>query len=121
MKKLIEQSQSEIFERIVRSGNGRVFRVRFVVVEREGILRGRVVSCVALNFIPSSVVEGCPDFSGDGVVLFLSTEKKTYIFNLVQKIGAKVASPYFNKFAFLTAIKIRAPAFAADGRGLHAD
>ena len=118
MKGLVRQNQSKIFERIVRDRSGRAFRVRFVVVEREGTLRGRVVSYAALNYFPSSVEEGCPK---GGVVVFLPTEKKVCVFRLVQKFCTKVASPYFNKFEFLSVIKIRAPAYAADGRGLHAD
>ncbi|TSC57722.1 MAG: hypothetical protein Greene041679_266 [Parcubacteria group bacterium Greene0416_79] len=45
MQHVTFETQSEIFERIVRNRNGRVFRVRFVAVERGGILRGRIVSC----------------------------------------------------------------------------
>ena len=48
MKKLLHQKQSEIFEKIVIRG-GKIFLVRFVIVEREGKLRGKVISCEAVE------------------------------------------------------------------------
>lgn len=88
----LQKNQSEVFEKIVCDRSGRLFRVRFVVVERGGALRGRVVSC-------------------EPMVVFLPSTKR-----FVNKTGLsfqvrKIVSPYFNKFAFLTAIKIRAPSF----------
>ncbi len=110
MKKLIEQNQSEVFEKIVRDRSGRLFRVRFVVVERGGILRGRVVSCTSLSEIHSLIKEGCLP-KGDGVVCLPVETQKSRTSRVVQKLGEKIVSLYFNKFAFLTAIKIRAPSF----------
>lgn len=92
MKKLIHQNQPEIFEKIVRDRSGRVFRVRFVVVERDGALRGRIVSCVPVV----GLIEGV---------------QTPVAFHIVKKLGEKIASPYFNKFCFLSVIKIRAPSF----------
>ncbi|MEK7169660.1 MAG: hypothetical protein AAB767_00035 [Patescibacteria group bacterium] len=58
--------EAEIFEKIVRR-NGRFFLVRFVIVERGGKLRGRVISCEALEVLPVGVTaesERClPAFS----------------------------------------------------------
>ncbi|HEY4508477.1 MAG TPA: hypothetical protein VJJ55_02360 [Candidatus Paceibacterota bacterium] len=112
MKTVFAQQYHEVFEKLVQAWDGRLFRVRFVVVERGGALRGRVISCTALDYFPSSVEEGWP-LQADGVVVFLPTEKKVCVFRLVQELGTKVASPYFNKFAFLTTIKIRAPSSCA--------
>lgn len=111
MKKLIYQHQSEVFEKVVCDRGGRLFRVRFVVVEREGTLRGRIISCVPLSEIPSLVEEGCHDFSRDGVVCLPIGTQKSNTSRTIKKLGKKIASPYFNKFRFLTAIKIRAPSF----------
>ena len=92
MKKIISQTQSEIFERIVRDRSGRAFRVRFVVVERGGTLRGRIISC-------------------EPVLAFLPPVKKS-VFATPLNFRVRTTAPtYFNKFAFLTAIKIRAPSF----------
>lgn len=92
MRKLIHQTQSEIFERVVRDRSGRAFRVRFVIVERGGALRGRIISCAP-------------------VVAFLPSVKKSVFATLINFRARSTVSPYFNKFAFLTAIKIRAPSF----------
>jgi hypothetical protein len=108
MKKLTAQNQYEVFERIICDRSGRTFRVRFVIVERGGALRGRVVSRTPVSEAPSVFKEGCPK---GGVVVFLPLENKAHTFHLIQKIGARITSPYFNKFAFLTVIKIRAPSF----------
>ncbi|MDO8594975.1 MAG: hypothetical protein Q7R93_05730 [bacterium] len=56
MKKLLHQKQSEIFERIVNR-NGKLFLVRFVVVERAGKLRGKVISCEAIESLSGSTKE----------------------------------------------------------------
>lgn len=92
MKKLTYQNQSEVFEKVVRARNGRLFRVRFVVVERGGALRGRVVSC-------------------EPIVVFLPSTKRFVNKTCLSFQVRKTVSPYFNKFQFLTAIKIRAPSF----------
>lgn len=110
MKKIIFQNQTEVFERVVRDARGRAFCVRFVVVERDGVLRGRILSCVPLSEIPSSVEEGCRAKRGGVVCLPVDTEK-FHTLSVAKKLGGIIASPYFNKFAFLTAIKIRAPSF----------
>lgn len=95
MKKLTYQNQSEVFEKIVSDRSGRLFRVQFVVVERSGKLRGRVVSC-------------------DPIVVFLPSTKRFADKTSLPFQVRKTISPYFNKFAFLTAIKIRAPSKSAD-------
>ncbi len=53
MKKVIEQKQSEIFEKVVTK-NGKLFLVRFVILEREGRLRGKVISCEAIETLSGS-------------------------------------------------------------------
>lgn len=112
MKKLAYQNQSEVFEKIVCDRSGRVFRVRFVVVERAGTLRGRIISCEPVsNLSPLSKggegrVRGCYE-----AVCLPTGTQKSHTSRTVKKLGEKIASPYFNKFQFLTAIKIRAPSF----------
>ncbi len=46
--------QSEIFEKVVLR-NGKLFRVRFVVIEREGKLRGKVVSCDVIETLDGDI------------------------------------------------------------------
>ena len=53
MKKLLHQKQSEIFERIVNR-DGKLFLVRFVIVERAGKLRGKIISCEAVEALAGS-------------------------------------------------------------------
>ncbi|KKU60031.1 MAG: hypothetical protein UX81_C0005G0027 [Parcubacteria group bacterium GW2011_GWA2_47_12] len=88
----LQTNQSEVFEKIIRDRSGRVFRVRFVVVERGGTLRGRIISC-------------------EPVLVFLPYVRKSTFATPLNFRVRPTASPYFNKFAFLTAIKIRAPSF----------
>ena len=58
MKKLACQKPFEIFERVIRQ-NGRLFRVRFVILEREGKLRGKIISCEPVEVIDEiGAVEG---------------------------------------------------------------
>lgn len=45
MRQVTFEKQCEVLERIARAPDGRLFRVRFVIVERDGVLRGRVISC----------------------------------------------------------------------------
>ena len=45
MKKITHKTQSEVFERLTRDRRGRLFRVRFTLIERGGIIRGKVLSC----------------------------------------------------------------------------
>ncbi len=93
MKKII-QTQSEIFERIVRQADGRLFRMSFVIVERGGVLRGKVVSCVLISEETKAIcgraeygapVASSPDF-------------------------LPILSPFFSSFDFLISVQIRAPA-----------
>lgn len=107
MKTLAFQQQSEVFERVVRDARGRAFCVRFVIVEREGILRGRILSCVPISSLSP--------FSKGGDRLergcFLEGKTAESDFQAAQKISSIILSPYFHNFDFLTAIKIRAPSF----------
>lgn len=54
MKKLLYQTQSEVFEKVVTK-NGKLFLVRFVILEKEGRLRGKVISCEAIETLPAGV------------------------------------------------------------------
>jgi len=93
MEKLIYQRQSEIFERIVRQADGRLFCVRFVVVERGGVLRGKVVSCALL-------AEEAPVLCGRAVLGAPALTSSEFL---------PILSPFFSCFDFLTSIQIRAP------------
>ncbi len=92
MKQII-QHQSEIFEKIVRQADGRLFFVRFVVVERGGVLRGRVVSCAL-------IAEEAKAICGRAVLGAPVAASSDFF---------PVLSPFFSCFDFLTSVQIRAP------------
>ncbi len=102
MKKVIYQNQFEVFEKVV-SRNGRLFLVSFVVVEREGKLRGRVLSYEAIQTLAGTT----------------ETHEVTYLPSVTfaeeapisRRSFYKLVSPYFT-LDFLTSIQIRAPAFS---------
>ncbi|KKU96067.1 MAG: hypothetical protein UY29_C0016G0025 [Parcubacteria group bacterium GW2011_GWC2_48_17] len=50
MKRLSCQDKSRIFEKIVHQ-HGRLFLVRFVILEREGRLRGKIISCEPIGVL----------------------------------------------------------------------
>lgn len=99
MKKIIGQKQSEIFEKVV-SKNGQLFLVRFIIVEREGKLRGRVLSCEAIRSLPRAAAE-----SGAPCLPAVTFSEPSPI---SRKLFGEVISPYFS-LDFLTSIQIRAP------------
>lgn len=106
MKTLAFQQQSEVFERVVRDARGRAFCVRFVVVEREGILRGRIISCTPIHSLRTTNTIRTYEQK-----YLLSDTKHIQTSSTPKIFHSKTTSPYFNKFQFLTAIKIRAPSF----------
>lgn len=105
MKKITQQKQSEIFEKIV-SQHGRLFRVRFVVLERGGKLRGKVISCEAIFAL------GRVEDSGLGIKNLqycLPCGNNTAVKLQTCHYSKEIRSPYFDKSELLTPIKIRAP------------
>ncbi len=92
--------RSEVFEKVILR-NGRLFRVQFVILERGGKLRGRVLSCEAIE-----TLAGAETFF-EGICLpsisFVGEAP------LSRKLFEIVASPYFT-LDFLTSIMVRAPA-----------
>ena len=61
MKKLLDQKQSEIFEKVVLK-NGRLFRIRFVVLERGGKLRGKILSCQPIEILAGESTESTSSY-----------------------------------------------------------
>lgn len=96
MKKLIYQKHSEIFERIVRQADGRLFLVRFVIVERGGVLRGKIISCAV-------VAESTPAICARAVLGAPVAASYDFL---------PILSPFFSCFDFLTSVQIRAPSRA---------
>ncbi|MDO8564743.1 MAG: hypothetical protein Q7R88_01985 [bacterium] len=99
------ERQSEIFERITRDQRGKLFRVRFVIIERGGLLRGKILSCEPVFEIPTvkgqrSTVNGSslclPCFIGAGT-------------HATSRLAVRKVTSPFSSFDFLTSIKIRAP------------
>lgn len=101
MRKLIYTEQSEIFFGTVRQ-NGRLFRMCFVIFEREGKLRGKIISCEPVGVLS--------DFS--------ALRKERYLPGTMYKQSApesavrfqEIVSP-FSVLEFLTSIQIRAPSY----------
>ena len=86
--------ESKIFEKTAQRG-GKLFRIRFVVIERNGVLRGRIISCELLQEeTPLLASAGTTGSAVVGTRKFLS-----------------IRAPFF-WLDFLTSIHIRAPAGA---------
>lgn len=99
MKKITYQNQSEVFEKVVTK-SGKLFLVRFVIVERGGKLRGRVISCEAIEALPAGATaesEHCLPAFSDVQPAPVTNER-----------FEEIVSPFFT-LEFLTSIKIRAP------------
>lgn len=117
MKKLTHQRQSRFFEKVV-SKNGKLFSIRFVIVEREGKLLGKIISCAEIRGEAQLTSPSLRLFYftkgnarvGEGERFYLPAWKH---FNKVKDKGLKIKdfyiSPYFDCFEFLTCIQIRAP------------
>ncbi|MEK7208150.1 MAG: hypothetical protein AAB699_01215 [Patescibacteria group bacterium] len=106
MKQLSEK-HSQIFERIVRDRGGRLFRVRFVVVQRGGRLRGRVVSCEQAQELDGFKIQ---DSRFKSQTCCLPAWKQLQVVKSEElKVSSFFPSPYFNKFTFLISNNIRAP------------
>ena len=97
--------KSEIFEKVVHDKNGRIFRIQFVVVERAGVLRGKVVSCQEIRGL-----RGCTGKrpSCGHMLLAGAAAKKSA---RISKRGYRPILSPFSQFDFLTSIQIRAPAY----------
>jgi|GEM_PF-1388130 len=87
------RSDSSIFERIVRQADGRLFLVRFVIVERGGVLRGRIISCALIT-------EEAKAICGRAVLGAPIATSSEFL---------PILSPFFSCFDFLTSVQIRAP------------
>ena len=100
MKKIINQRQSEVHERVV-TRNGQLFLVRFVIVDRDGKLRGRVLSCEAIKTLPCTTTEHA--------IFCLPEVNFSEPSPISRKFFREIISPYFS-LDFLTVVQIRAPA-----------
>lgn len=99
MKKLTYQHQSEIYEKVVQR-DGELFLVRFVILERGGKLRGKIISCEAIEALPAGITtesEHClPAFS--------NVEPAP----ITQERFEEIVSPFFT-LEFFVSQMIRAP------------
>ena len=105
MKKVIHQRQSDIFEKIVQR-NGRLFRVRFIVVESAGKLRGRIVSYEEVLTVSSVKDKGLriKDF-----LCLPPSRARHAVKDEGLRIKDSFSSPYFS-LEFFTSQMTRAPA-----------
>ena len=97
---LSPERNSEVMERVVLQ-NGKLFRVRFVILERGGKLRGKVLSCEAIEVL------AC-DTGTTAKATCLPSVTFTDEAPLSHELFGEVVSPYFS-LDFLTSIQIRAP------------
>ena len=98
-------SQSAIQERLIRNRSGVLMRVRFVIAEVDGVMRGRVISVE-----PVIALAGTTGKSHDNVfALPCAVTKKSVSHTWTSE--RIILSP-FSPLDLLTNIKIRAPAFA---------
>lgn len=96
---LSPERNSEVMERVVVQ-NGKLFRVRFVILERGGKLRGKVLSCEAVEVLAGETTTA--------EATCLPSATFTDEAPRSSKLFAEVVSPYFS-LDFLTSIQIRAP------------
>jgi hypothetical protein len=97
---LLNTKQPMLFERII-SQNGRLFLMRFIVVEREGKLRGKIISC--------EPILGLSDADGSKGKYYFPAVLSAQRAPEGRTLFKKIVSP-FSRFEFLTSIQIRAPA-----------
>jgi len=109
MKKVIYQNQSDIFEKVVQR-DGKIFRIRFVIIERCGQLRGKVISCEEVHTIRTY---------GKGTKYERRTSclppscSQQQVKGERSKVKSIRVSPFFNISDLLTPIKIRAPSLTS--------
>ncbi len=107
MIRLVSQEKTGSFERTVCDRNGRFFRVRFVVVEQDGAVRGRIVSVTPVAAIMGETVGPatkpilCLPMCSRSAFL---SESAT--FNPIQ-------SPYVFSFDFFVSQMTRAPSWVS--------
>lgn len=104
----LRKNHSEIFERIVRNRSGLLFRVRFVVVKRNGVLRGKVISITPIVALQKGSKIYDLRFKNKKQY-FLQGYTEEIAYNQSGVLLTRIRSPYFSIFEFLTPIKIRAP------------
>ena len=124
MKNIIYQKKSQVFEKIVNR-SGKFFRVQFVILEREGKFRGKIIACDEIQTIRTTneirkyeqrIGRSYSPFRkgstrvGEGEGFYLPVSKTICgILDKGLKINDFYISPYFDCLEFLTCIKIRAP------------
>ncbi|MEK7213893.1 MAG: hypothetical protein AAB637_02155 [Patescibacteria group bacterium] len=91
---------NSIFERIIRDNNGVLVRVRFTIVEVDGVFKGHVISAEPL----------VSKNEKDVVCLLCLKEKKVIAEDAVIDFSS-ILSPYFS-LEFFMSQPTRAPAFA---------
>jgi len=105
VKKIIHQNWSEIFEKNVYK-NGKLFLVRFVVVERGARLCGRIISCEEIRGLNADKTQ-----TERGGRLYLPIHRHS---KAVKDEGLKIKdsfiSPFFTLEFFMSQMT-RAPSF----------
>ena len=98
---LVSEKRSEILEKLVQR-DGKLFLVRFIVVERKGKLIGKIISCEAIETLSGETV------SKEKKCLPVCSEKQSAPASKV--VFRKIVSP-FSTLEFFMSQPTRAPAF----------
>lgn len=101
---LIKSHQLGIFEKVIRSKNGQLLRVRFEVTEIDGKLKGRVISTEAIAEF-AAITGATKKADSSFLPVFVS---KDDIFREVFFTDAQIVSP-FSTLLFFTSQPTRAP------------
>jgi hypothetical protein len=105
MLSLQNKQLNSIFERIIRDSNGVLVRVRFTVVEVNGVFKGQVISAEPL------VSKAENTETGDSVVCLPCLKDNKIPVDISNTGFETILSPYFS-LEFFMSQPTRAPAFA---------
>src|SRR3989344_5365523 len=102
--------QPHIYEKVVRAKNGRLARVRFVITDIDGQIRGRVLSVVPVSELPSRVTiyRNKTETSFYNQRVLNAPTKKTERF-FQRACDGLITSPYFSSLDFFVSQMTRAP------------
>jgi|SRR6185369_6939994 len=99
---LIQSHNKGIFEKVIAARNGQLVRVRFAIVEIEGILRGQVLSVTPIVSVEGEVASAN---------LYLPASVETDVFEAVESSFNSVFVSPFTTLEFFMSQPTRAPAF----------
>ena len=109
---LIHSENNAIYERILTAKNGQLVRVRFAVVEVDGVMRGRVISVTpVVSVATKTVVPSARSAAATHDQLCLPASVARDIAAAVEIVFAKENLSPYASFEFFMSQPTRAPAF----------